>query len=318
MKLSVVIPLYRSENTITPVIEEIKQELNRIKIEDYEIILVDDCSPDGVLQKVKKIAEGDRRVKVISLARNIGQATALMAGYRYARGDYIISMDDDFQTPGSEIGKLIDELETKDLDVVFARYPQIRKSRFRTFGSHVNHKMAEIMVGKPKGVRINSFYIMRKFVRDEIVQYKNNYPYHFGIIFAATSRVGNVDTLHRPRMEGKSGYSLHKLLSLWVNGFLNFSAMPLRVSTIMGFVIAIFAAIAAIWVIVSRLINPEVPIGWASTVITVLFFSGVQLVSIGLLGEYLGRLYISSSRLPTAVVRETVNCEDENTGTSGK
>jgi len=218
-------------------------------------------------------------------------------------------MDDDYQTPGNEIGKLIEALETKDLDVVFARYPKRKQNLFRRFGSLVNHKMAEIMVGKPKGLNTNSFYVMRKFVRDEIVRYESNYPYIGGVIFAVTGNVGHVDTEHRDRLEGKSGYSLRKLLALWVNGFLNFSAKPLRVSTTFGFIIAAAAAVAGGWIAISRLLNPDAPVGWASTAVIILFFAGVQLVSIGVLGEYLGRLYISNSKLPTAVVRETVNCE---------
>ena len=307
MDLSIVIPLYVSEKTIVPVVEELQQELACIHIENYEIILVNDCSPDNVLAVAKDIARQDKRIKIISLARNSGQMAALMTGYRHTSGKYIVSMDDDYQTPGNEIGKLIEKLEKDDLDVVFAYYPAQKQSRFRLFGSFVHYKMAEIMLDKPKGVRTNSFYIMRKFVRDEIVRYNNNYPYTYGIIFAITSKCGNVDTNHRHRMFGKSNHSFRKLVGMWLNGFLNFSTKPLRVSAFVGFIVAFFAAVGIIWTTIMRILNPEAPLGWASMIIAILFFSGVQLVSIGLLGEYLGRLYVSVSKVPTTVVRETVN-----------
>ena len=308
--VSVVIPLYCSEKTIGFVVNEVRQELERLNIADYEIILVNDCSPDNVLAVAGELALQDKNVKVVSLARNSGQTAAMMVGYRYASGKFIINMDDDGQHPGNEIGKLLETLEREDLDVVFARYGTKKQSGFRIFGSFINQKMAEIMVGKPKGIRTNSFFVMRKFVRDEIIRYTNNYPYIFGIIFAVTGKVGNTDVIHRPRLEGKSNYNLRKLFALWFNGFLNFSAKPLRISTVLGFVIAAVAVGAGVWTLISRILNPDAPLGWASTMIVILFFAGVQLASIGLLGEYLGRLYISSSKLPTAVVRETINLDD--------
>ena len=310
MEISIVIPLYGSENTITPVIDEIREEMTRIQVQEYEIILVNDCSPDNVLVNAKNLAKNDKKIKVISLAKNSGNQAAMMVGYRYSKGRYVVSMDDDYQTPGNEIGGMIDKLLKDDLDVVFAKYPVKKYSKFRLFGSWANYKMAEIMLGKPKDLQTNSFFVMRKFVRDEIVLYSNNFLYVYGIIFAITSRVGNAETSHRERLHGKSGQNLRKLFMFWLNGFLNFSTKPLRISTVSGFIFSFIAAVTAVWALIARILNPDAPIGWASTIITILFFSGIQLVSIGLLGEYLGRLYISSSKLPRAVVREIINCDE--------
>lgn len=311
---SVVIPMYNSSKTITPVVEEIKQEFQRLQLEnEYEVILVNDCSPDNVLAVATQLAQEDSKVKVLNLAKNAGQTNAMLAGYKYANGDYIINMDDDLQTPGNEIGKLISTLLDGDYDVVFARYNDQKESKFRLFGSNLNCKMAEIMVGKPKNIRSNSFFIMRRFVRDEIIQYANRYPYVYGIIFAVTSKIANVDITHRSRAIGKSNYTLGKLISIWMNGFLNFSIKPLRMAITAGFIISVISAIVAIILFISRLVNPvaDNALGWTSIILTIIFFSGIQLVFIGVLGEYLGRLYISASKLPSYVIRNKINFEEK-------
>jgi len=308
--LSVVIPLYRSEDTITDVVEELHIELAKLNISGYEIILVNDASPDGVLGIAKKLATLDSRVKLISLAKNCGQTTAMIVGYQHASGKYIVNMDDDFQNPAFEIEKLLDKLVSEDLDVVFAKYPSREQSTYRRMGSKINYKMTEYMMNKPKGIQTNAFFIMRKFISDEIIKYNNNYPYVFGIIFAATNRIGNVEITHRARLKGESGYTFRSLVSLWLNGVLNFSVKPLRIATGLGFLVSFAAFVGIIWAFISRILNPVAPLGWASTVIIILFFAGVQLASIGLLGEYIGRLYISNSNLPKAVVRERINIEN--------
>ena len=311
MKISIVIPLYNSEKTIAPVVRELQETFPKIPNKEFEIVLVNDCSADDVLSVAKRLAVEDKRIRVLSFAKNKGQATAMLAGYTYATGEYIINMDDDMQHPGYEIGKLIDTLEEGDYDVVFAKYTEQKESWFRRMGSNINCKMAEHMAGKPKNIRSNSFFIMRRFIRDEIIKYQNGNPYIYGIIFAATSKIANVETEHRERAVGRSGQTLGKLLGLWLNGFLNFSIKPLRASTALGFLIAGISLIIAIILIVIRLGNPNVPLGWTSTILAIMFFAGVQLVCIGVVGEYLGRMYISASKLPIYVIREKIGFEDE-------
>lgn len=308
-KVSIVIGLYNSEKTIQNVIDEITLVFSTQKKYTYEIILVDDYSPDGVYELVKKIAKEDQRIKVLHLSKNVGQTNAVMEGYRYAQGDYIVEMDDDMQMPAAAILDMLHMLEEGNYDVVFARYPEQKESAFRRFGSKVNNKMTEIMLGKPRDIRINSFFVMRQFVAQEMIKYANNFPYLYGIIFAITKNVANLDVDHRERTNGKSNYTFRKLFGLWLNGFLNFSVQPLRFAVRLGATITIVSFIMAVILIIQRLFGDTQAIGWTSTIVVIIFFSGVQLLGIGLLGEYLGRLYLSASKLPRATVRETINCD---------
>lgn len=308
-KVSIVIGLYNSEKTIQNVIDEITLVFSTQKKYTYEIILVDDYSPDGVYELVKKIAKEDQRIKVLHLSKNVGQTNAVMEGYRYAQGDYIVEMDDDMQMPAATILDMLHMLEEGNYDVVFARYPEQKESAFRRFGSKVNNKMTEIMLGKPRDIRINSFFVMRQFVAQEMIKYANNFPYLYGIIFAITKNVANLDVDHRERTNGKSNYTFRKLFGLWLNGFLNFSVQPLRFAVRLGATITIVSFIIAVILIIQRLFGDTQAIGWTSTIVVIIFFSGVQLLGIGLLGEYLGRLYLSASKLPRATVRETINCD---------
>lgn len=310
-KVSIVIGLYNSEKTIEAVLEEIDSVFAQNTKYTYEVVLVDDYSPDGVYELVKKIAQEDEHIKVIHLSKNAGQTNAVIEGYRYADGDFVVEMDDDLQMPAQEIIHMLTVLEEGDYDVVFAKYQQQKESAFRRFGSKVNNKMAEWMIGKPKEIRVNSFFVMRKFVKDEFLKYSNHYPYLYGIIFSITKNVANVDVEHRERTNGKSNYTFKKLFGLWLNGFLNFSVQPLRVAMHLGFLITFVSFIVAIILVIQRLLVPTQAVGWTSIMIAVIFFSGVQLIGIGLLGEYIGRLYLSTSGLPRTTVRETVNCSKQ-------
>lgn len=312
-KVSIVIGLYNSERTIQAVLEEITFVFSKQTQYIYEIILVDDYSPDGVYELVKKIAKEDARIKVLHLSKNVGQTNAVMEGYRYATGDFIVEMDDDMQMPAAAILDMLLMLEQGNYDVVFARYSEQKESAFRRFGSRVNNKMTEIMLGKPHNIRINSFFVMREFVAQEIVKYANNFPYLYGIIFAITKNVANFDVEHRERTNGKSNYTFRKLFGLWLNGFLNFSVQPLRFAVRLGAAITIISFIIALVLIIQRIFGDTQAIGWTSTIVVIIFFSGIQLLGIGLLGEYIGRLYLSASKLPRATVREMINCVDSKT-----
>lgn len=310
-KVSIVIGLYNSERTIEAVLKEIDDAFAQSEEYIYEVILVDDHSPDGVYSLVKGLAEQNQRIKLVHLAKNAGQTNAVIEGYRYATGDFVVEMDDDLQMPAREILRMLQVLEDGDYDVVFAKYPDQKESVFRLFGSRVNNKMTEIMLGKPKHIRVNSFFVMRRFIKDGIVLYSNNYPYLYGIIFALTKNVANVDVEHRARTNGKSNYTFRKLLGLWMNGFLNYSVQPLRLATYLGVGITGVSFLVAVALVIQRLIAPPRALGWTSLMVVILFFSGVQLLSIGLLGEYIGRLFISASGLPRVTVKETVNIDPE-------
>ena len=238
IKISFVIPCYRSEHTIQAVVQEITDTMVGLKGYIYEIILVNDASPDHVWLMIKEMAERDKHILGVNLARNFGQHAALMAGYHFVTGDIIISMDDDGQTPANEAPKLIGKIRD-GYDVVYARYKRNMENTFRRFGSWVNLKMAEHMIDKPKGLAIQSYFAAKRFVIEEILHYDHAYPYIFGLIFRTTQNVANVEIIHRSREIGSSGYTLSKLLGLWMNGFTAFSIKPLRIATWSGMLCAL-------------------------------------------------------------------------------
>jgi undecaprenyl-phosphate 4-deoxy-4-formamido-L-arabinose transferase len=303
MKLSFVIPCYRSENTIETVVQEIRETVATRPGTDYEIVLVNDCSPDNVWQVIKKLANEDNHIKGICLAKNFGQHSALMAGYGQATGDYIISLDDDGQTPASESFKLVDKLE-EGYDVVYGYYKHSRQHLFRRFGSWVNKKMAETIIGQPKTLQTTSFFIMRKFIVDEIVRYSHPFAYIGGLVFRATKNLGNVQVNHRRRLEGESGYTIAGLIGLWINGFTAFSVKPLRAATFIGLLCAVIGFTAGLFVVYQKLMHPEVPVGYTSMFATLLFIGGMIMLLLGLIGEYVGRIYISMNLAPQYVIRD--------------
>lgn len=307
MKISVVIPCYGSETTIAGVVEEVVTTLKQ-RDNSYEIILVNDCSPDNVWKTIQELHAQNKNVKGICLAKNFGQHSALMAGYRYATGDVVVSMDDDGQTPADEIYKLIDKID-EGFDVVYATYGDKRHSWFRNFGSKVNDFMCEKLLGKPKGLMVTSYFAARKFVVKEICRYRNPYTYVIGLIFRTTKSIGMVPVTHRDRLEGSSGYTLSKLLGLWMNGFTAFSVKPLRAATMTGVIFAMFGFVYVFYILINKLMNPAVPIGWSSTIAAVMIVGGVILCMLGMIGEYLGRVYISINDSPQYVIREQTDEE---------
>jgi len=312
-KLSVVIPVYNSEKTIEEVVKEIENAVQKLNSKfELEIILVNDYSKDNSLQVCKNICKHKTFVKLISFTKNFGQINALMAGIRVASGDYIITMDDDLQTPPNEMGKLIDKLKKNNYDAVFAKYKTENKSMFRVFGSFMNDKMANILVEKPKNVKLNTFFIVKKYIANEIVKYNRPYPYITGLIIRITQNVGNVLVEHRDRKIGKSNYTLGKLLHLWFNGFTSFSVKPLRISSIFGLFFSTAGFIYLLIIVVQKMINPNMQAGWTSIMAVIIFFGGIQLLSIGLIGEYVGRMFLSINKKPQYVVKETFNIDKSN------
>ena len=309
--ISFVIPCYRSEHTIEIVVEEIDTLMQSHTDYRYEIVLVNDYSPDNVWEKIVNLAEKRENIKAVSFAKNFGQHAALMAGYRVAEGDIVVSLDDDGQTPVDETFVLIDKLN-EGYDVVYARYHQLKESLWRRCGSWLSNKMSEVLIGKPKEILGSSFYAMKNFVAKEMVKYKNSYPFVGGLVFRSTKSIANVYVNHRDRLEGTSGYSFLKLFKLWMNGFTAFSVIPLRASSLIGVICAILGFIFGIVTIVRKLLYPGISIGWSSTVSIMLFMGGLIMLMLGMIGEYIGRIYISLNNSPQYVIKETVNLETTN------
>lgn len=306
MKISFVIPCYRSENTLQVVVAEIKEKMQTMKDYEYEIVLVNDCSPDATFSVIRKLCEENKNIIGINHAKNFGQHAALMAGFHFVSGDIIVCLDDDGQTPADEVDKLIDKIE-EGYDVVYAQYDHKQHSGFRNWGSHLNKKMTEVMLNKPKELYVSSYFAARRFVVDEMLNYKGAYPYVIGLVLRTTKNICNVRVNHRERMEGISGYTFKKLLGLWMNGFTSFSIIPLRIASYSGTFIAIIGFIYAIYVIIRKLVDPTRMLGWSSTIAIILILGGFILLVLGLIGEYVGRIFISINNSPQYVIKNIIN-----------
>ena len=306
MKLvSFVIPCYRSAHTIGGVVEELKGAMARMPGYESEFVLVNDCSPDNTFEVLRDMAENDERITAIDLAKNFGQHAAIMAGLRHSAGQIVVCLDDDGQTPGDEVGKLIRKLE-EGYDVVYAEYAHKQHAAWRNIGTVINNRMTEIMLGKPRELTITSYFAMQRFIVDEMLIYKNCYPYVEGLILRATRRIGTVPVTHRAREEGESGYTLVKLFSLWMNGFTSFSVKPLRIATYCGAFAAVLGFLYLIVILVKHFVDSSIPEGWASTMALMLLLGGIILLVLGMIGEYIGRIYMCINASPQYVERQVI------------
>ncbi len=303
--VSFVIPCYRSEQTITGVVEEITQTMGQLPGYTFEIILVNDCSPDDTFQIIRQLCGQYDNLIGINLARNFGQHSAIMAGLHYATGDICVFLDDDGQTPANEVDKLLDAIAA-GADVAMASYDHKMHSHFRNWGSKVNECMMHIMLRKPRELFVSSYFAVKRFVADSMLQYSNSYPYLPGLLLRATKNIVNVPVHHREREVGTSGYTLKKLLGLWFNGFTAFSVVPLRAATAVGVASAFVGFIYGIYTIIRKLVDPNILLGFSSIMAAILFIGGMLMIMLGLVGEYIGRIYISLNNSPQYVVREAI------------
>ena len=305
-KISFVIPCYRSANTVGAVVAEIRQTMASMSEQySHEIILINDCSPDNTYEVICDLAENGNDIVGVNMAKNFGQHAALMAGYHYATGDIVVSLDDDGQTPADEVGKLLAKIE-EGYDVVYAKYNQKHHSTFRNLGSKANSLMTEIMLGKPKDLFISSYFAASRYIIEEVKRYKGAFPYVIGLVLRSTKRVCNVVVEHRDRSSGESGYTLSKLLALWINGFTSFSVKPLHIASYVGLLSAIIGALYLVYVVVLHFISNAVHAGWSTLIGIVLILGGLTLLMLGLIGEYVGRIYMCINSSPQYVVREEV------------
>ncbi len=306
MKVSFVIPCYRSEKTLPGVVAEIEETMNNLGKYEYDIVLVNDCSPDNTAMVIKEMCESKPHIHGLSFARNFGQHSALMAGLREADGDIVVCLDDDGQTPANEVDKLLAKVE-EGFDAVYARYSHKQHSGFRNFGSMVNERMTRAMLNKPSDLYVSSYFAVKRFVVEEMIKYEYSYPYVIGLVLRSTKHITNVDVTHREREVGRSGYTLSKLLALWFNGFTAFSVKPLRIATSIGIASAILGFMYGIYTIVKKFVLPDVTVGFSAIMSAIVFFSGMILIMLGFIGEYIGRMYICMNNSPQYVIRDKWN-----------
>ena len=307
MMLSFVIPCYRSQNTVMTVVDEIENTVKTRPEYNYEIILVNDGSPDNVWDVIKERSKVDDKIIGINLSKNFGQHSALMAGYNNVSGDIIISLDDDGQTPACDVFKLIDELN-KGYDIVYAQYPEIHQNWFRRWGSDFTKRVTEYLFDiKGDDRKGSSYYVAKRYIIDEMIKYKNPYPFLSGLVLRSTRNISVVPIEHRNRIEGKSGYTIKNLINLWLNGFTSFSIKPLKMGTYFGFFLAGLGFLFAIITIIRKLfITPMMEAGWSSIISIMLIIGGAILIMLGLLGEYTGRIFICINSSPQYVIKEYV------------
>jgi glycosyltransferase involved in cell wall biosynthesis len=313
LKISIVIPVFNGEQSIGRLTNELIDALGNLY--DLEIVLINDNSPDNSEAVcISLYKEHPDIVRFYTLARNVGEHNAVMAGLNQVSGDYIAIMDDDFQNPISEVVKLLDYATAtrNDCDVTYTYYRKKQHSLFRNLGSWFNDKVANFMLDKPKDLYLSSFKVMNRFLVNEIIKYELPYPYIDGLILRTTDKIATIAVDHHERRAGRSGYTLRKLIRLWLNMFTNFSILPLRISFIIGVLTSLLGLVFAVLTLIEKFSNPNMPVGYASVIIAVLIFAGIQLVSVGVIGEYVGRIFLSQNRKPQYTIRKRFEKKNDN------
>lgn len=311
--LSFVIPCYRSEKTIEKVCLEIAETMAQRPEYDYEIIAVNDCSPDGVLNVLRRLASVDRRIKVVDLARNFGKHSAMMAGYSRVRGEFVVNLDDDCQCPLNELWKLMDAITEENYDCATAIYAEKKEVAWKRLGRRIMSFFSSIMIESPKDMRTENFFVFKRYVCDEILRYQNPYPFVNGLLLRATNRVKMIPMQERIRGDNNTtGFTLKKSISLFTNALTAFSVKPLRIASLFGSIFACCGFIYSLTIIIRKLLNPDIMMGYSSLMAVLLFTSGIIMLLLGMIGEYLGRIYISINNSPQYVIRETINIDEEN------
>ena len=310
MKISVVIPCYNSENYITDVVHKTILVLDESLAKDYEILLINDGSNDGTLQKLKEISLINNKIIVIDLTKNFGQANAMMAGYNYVTGDLIVHSDDDGQTPIEDLNKLINEIN-KGYDIVFGEITgRKQNSIIQNIATKVNNFTSTKLMGKPKNIHMGNFWICKRYIVNSIIKCTDPNPYIAGLFLNVSKNYSSAPTNHHKRMEGKTKYTLSKMLNLWVSGLTGFSILPLRVASLFGILTSIVGFLFLVTIIIQKLLNPDIQAGYTSIMSVIIFFSGVIMLSLGVIGEYIGRIYQNLVNNSQYCVRNVYNSKE--------
>jgi glycosyltransferase involved in cell wall biosynthesis len=301
--ISIVVPVYGSAAILPRLVDAISESLVD---EQYEVILVHDCGPDDSWSVIRRLSEQDARVRGVNLRRNVGQHSAIMAGLTVARGKIIVTMDDDLQHAPSDIPLLCRKIE-EGFDVCYAQFRNREHALWKRVGSKLNDRLACILLDKPRDLYLSPFKAMRDVVRDEVVKYVGPSVYVDGLILAVTGNIATVEVDHHSRYEGRGGYSLVRSISLLLRMSTITSVAPLRLATLAGFSFAMLGAVMAIALIIQRFTVSALPVGWLSLIVTALVLGGVQLMALGIVGEYVGRIFLEVRKKPQFVVAETSN-----------
>lgn len=313
--LSVVIPVYNGARSIPVLVEALSQ----LSVQGgLEIILVNDNSPDDSLAVCQKLChQYTTPISVINLARNFGEHNAVMAGLSHSRGAYVITMDDDLQNPPDEVLKLWQHARDGGFDVVYSRYSHKAHAAWRNWGSWLTNRCADFLIDKPKGLYLSSFRCMSRFAVQSILKHTGPFPYIDGLLMQVTQRVDSIEVKHLPRADGDSNYTLRRLIRLFLSMFLNFSVMPLHIATAAGVGMGLLGLLGMVGVIIEWFVSDTGATGWASLMASMLLIAGVQLTLLGVIGEYLGRLFLTANGKPQFVIRD-ISCNTVHDATDGE
>ncbi|HSC74706.1 MAG TPA: glycosyltransferase family 2 protein [Pseudomonadales bacterium] len=298
--LSIVVPVYNGAASVPALVEALSQ----LQIDGgLEIVLVNDGSPDNSLAVCRDLCKRNAvALTVVNLARNFGEHNAVMAGYTHARGEYIINMDDDLQNPPEEVIHLWQHTKINNFDAVYTFYEHKQHDGWRNLGSRFTNWCADVVIDKPKGLYLSSFRCVHAFLAQAVIEHSGPFPYIDGLIFQITQNVGTLAVKHLPRVNGASNYTMSRLLRLFLSMLLNFSVLPLRIGTLTGVLLAGVGVVGLLAIMVEALLT-DTPRGWASMMAGVLTLTGVQLMMLGIIGEYLGRMFLTINKKPQFVVR---------------
>lgn len=307
MLISFIIPCYRSANTLEKVVDNIQVMMKEHADVESEFVLVNDGSPDDTWGTIRALCEKYDNITGVDFAKNRGQQSAIMAAIKHSKGDIIACCDDDGQTPIETCFDFIKKMEEENYDVVCARYGERgKRSIFRRFGSWVNDQMSIYFLDKPKDVNTSVYFVAKRFVALEMAKYENPYPYITGLLLRTTGRIGNIDVEQKNRLAGESGYNFKKLFNLWVNGVTTFSIKPLRLANFLGILFALIGFVTIIALTISKICNPHTSVGWTSLIATNLLVGGFIMMFLGIIGEYIGRIYICLNKTPQYVERTVI------------
>ena len=307
MLISIIIPCYYSEKTIGKVVDMVTEEFNNNEGYECEFVLVNDGSTDGTFNEIVALNRKYPNVRGVNLMRNFGQHNAIMAALNYTKGDYILGMDDDMQTHPSQIFKLIHKIE-EGYDLVYGIYPEVKNGPIKNLTSIINRKTSRVMLSRPKEIESSNFWIITKSVRDEVINFDTFNPYVDAVFYRVTNNIGMVPVEHFKREYGHSGYTFKKLLKLWM-AYWNFSVIPLRISFFVGIFSFIAGLVFTILIIINKIIYPNLPVGWSSTMCVITLLFGVVLMVLGIVGEYLGKIILILNKTPQYVIRDTVGID---------
>ena len=309
MLISVAIPCYRSEDNLGSVVDEIKEVFRDQEDFDYQIILVCDGSPDHTDEVIKKLCKEDKKITGVLLSRNFSQPNAQMAALPYARGKVLVYMDDDGQHPAEDIFKLVNKI-LEGNDVVYAHFAEKQQPFFKIWTSDLFGWISEKFGRKPKGIKTSSFFAYSRFSVDSLLNYMSPSPSMGGYIYSITTKIANVESRQRERRSGTSGYNLVKMISLAVMALTNFTIMPIHIIDALGIFSALIGMLYGIVLVLRKLLWGKVVLGYTSTMVVMLILGGLILTGLGVVGEYVGRVYMLLSNKPQYIVRETINEEN--------